>query len=49
MYKAVTIESGVNKELEDALACINRDHGVIVSTTATEYRVYVFYDVPDVS
>jgi len=49
MYKAVTIESGVNKELENALNCINHDHGVIVSTSATEYRVYVFYEVPEVS
>ncbi len=49
MYKAVTIEGGITKELDDALNCINHDHGVIVSTSATEYRVYVFYEVPEVS
>jgi hypothetical protein len=49
LYKAVTIESGVDKQLEDALNCINRDHGVIISTSATEHRVYVFYEVPEVS
>jgi hypothetical protein len=47
MYRAVTIESGNPKGLDDALNCINRDRGVIIATSATEYRVYVFYEIPD--
>lgn len=49
MYKAKMLYDGNINELKIAIDDINKDHGIIISTSSTKYYTYIFYDVPEMS